>query len=93
MFWKFLLLLVTEETSDDSWSSLWAASLRSLLPLLSHLGGNLEHFWMLERVAPTFRVAEEGEVIISSSFVWTLSPKTGDLAGTTQLLGQSRSWD
>lgn len=66
---------------------------RSLLSLLSRLRGNLGHFWMLVRVPHTFRVAEEGGVIISSSFVWTPSPKTGDLAGTTQLLGQSRSWD
>ena len=66
---------------------------RSLLPLLSRLRGNLGNFWMLARVPHTFRVAEEGGVIISSSFVWTPSPKTGDLAGTTQLLGQSRSWD
>lgn len=65
----------------------------SLRPLLSRLGGSLEHFGMLARVPHTFRVAEEGGGVISSSFVWTPSPKTGDLAGTTQLLGQSRSWD
>lgn len=45
------------------------------------------------RVSPHLLELEgDGGVIISSPFVWKLSPETAsDLAGVTQLFGQSRS--
>lgn len=68
MLWAFLLLLVTEQTSGDSWASPQAAALPGSLPLLCHLEGDLGHIRVLVGVTPTFRGAGKGSVIISSPF-------------------------
>ena len=66
VLWAFLLLLVTEQTSGDSWASPQAAALSGPLPLLRRLEGDLDHIRVL--VPPTFRGAGKGSVIASSPF-------------------------
>ena len=68
VLWAFLLLLVTEHTSGDSWAAPQAAALSGSLPLLRGLEGQLDHIRVLVRVTPAFRGAGKGRVIASSPF-------------------------
>lgn len=90
VLWAFLLLLVTEQTSGDSWASPQAAALSRSLPLLCCLEGELDHIRVLVRVTPTFRGA--GKAVSLPLVLLDTEPETGELSGATQLLGQSWAW-